>query len=44
MKEKSDMAKSTGGDVFMPIAVMGESADDHGKGSADDTEEESGNC
>ena len=41
MKERSDVTKSAGSDVFMP---MGESADDYGKDSADDTEEGSGNC
>ena len=44
MKERSDVTKSVGSDVFMPMAIMGESADDHGKESADDMEEESGNC
>ena len=44
MKERSDVTKSTSSDVFMPIAIIGESADDHGKESADDTKEESGNC
>ena len=43
MKERSNVTKSTGSDVFMPMAIIEESADDHGK-SADDTEEESGNC
>jgi hypothetical protein len=44
MKERSDVTKSAGSDVFMPMAIMGESADDYGKESADDTEEGSGNC
>ena len=51
MKERSDVTKSVGSDVFMPMAIMGKSADDHGKKSADDhgkesaddTEGESGN-
>ena len=38
------MIKFMGDGVFMPMAIIGESADDHGKESADDTEEESGNC
>ena len=44
MKERSDVTKSAGSDVFMPMAIMEESADDYGKESADDTEEGSGNC
>ena len=44
IKERSNVTKSTGNDVFMPMAIIGESADDHGKESADDTEEESGDC
>ena len=44
MKERLDMTRSAGSDVFMPMVIMGESADDHGKESADDTEGESGNC
>ena len=44
MKERLDMTRSAGSDVFMSMVIMGESADDHGKESADDTEGESGNC
>ena len=44
MKEGWNVIRSAGSDVFMPMAIMGESADDHGKESADDAEEESGNC
>ena len=44
MKERSNVTKSAGSDVFVPIAIMEESADDYGKESADDTEEGSGNC
>jgi len=52
MKEGWNVIRSAGSDVFMPMAIMGESADDHGKKSADDhgkesaddAEEESGNC
>jgi len=44
MKERLDVTKSTSSDVFMPIAMIGESADDRCRESADDAEEESGNC
>ena len=44
MKERSNVTKFTGSNVFIPMAIIEESADDHGKESADDTEEESGNC
>jgi len=44
MKEKLNVTKSTGSDVTVPMAIMGESADDYGKESADDTEEGPGNC
>ena len=43
MKERSDVTKSVGSNVFMSMAIMGKSADDHGKESADHMEEESGN-
>ena len=36
MKEKLNVTKSTGSDVTVPMAIMGE--------SADDTEEGPGNC
>jgi hypothetical protein len=44
MEERSDVNKSAGSDVFMPTAIVEESADDYDKESADDTEEGSGNC
>mgnify|MGYP006951208662 CR=1 FL=1 len=52
MKGRLSVTRSEGSDVFMTMAIMGESADDHGKKSADDhgkesaddTKEESGNC
>ena len=43
MKERSDVTKYAGSDVFMPMAIIWESADDYGKESADDMEEGSGN-
>jgi len=42
MKERSDVTKYAGSDVFMPMAIIWESADDYGKESADDMEEGSG--
>ena len=38
------MTKFTGDGVFMPMAMMRKSADDYGKGVADDAKEESGSC
>ena len=44
IKERLNVTKFTGDGVFMPMAIMEESADDYGKESADDTEEGSENC
>ena len=44
MKERLNVTKSVGGDVSVPMAMMRKSADDYGKGIADDAKEESGSC
>ena len=41
MKERSDVTKSVGSNVFMSMAIMGKSADDHGQKSVDDHGKES---
>ena len=43
MRERLNVTKSSDSNM-VPMAIMGESADDYGKESADDTEEGSGNC
>ena len=43
MRERLNVTKSTGSNM-VPMAGLKRSADDYGKGIADDAKEESGSC